>query len=215
MDWRLPASLDTDVVPAGLSGVDQARLNEVFGQLDDKINRLAQRIEAHRTYRSPNEDSKSHDSRKCQMICKDLQGDAKLRCLKQCVRPIVKAEDLSALRPEFPIDLQRLDQDLVLRQHFERHQRAPDTIAATDAEASLIADLYAMPLATAALPEESWSRAMDVMQRDSFAAQRDSLVQNWKHRAESYSEDAREELARKINRHDPDHILMQAARKVQ
>lgn len=215
LNFALPASLELEVVPAGISGIDHARLNEAFSNLDQKIDRLAKTIEAHRSYLSASDDRPHKDSRKCQMICKDLTGPSKLRCLKQCVRPVVKGAELEELRPEFPIDLTRLDRDLNLRQNFERHQRAPETIADTEAEASMIADLYAMPLATAALPDESWSRAMDVIKDDRFAAQRDNLVRNWKDRAESYSEEAQQELSRKINRHDTDHILLDTARKFQ
>lgn len=212
-ELRFPVDLEFDVVPAGISGVDQAQLNHVFDSLDRKIEALAKKIEAHRVYVTPGQDKQTRDSHKCQLICKSLQGEDKLRCLKQCVRPVVQHEELQALRSEFPIDLQRLDQDLHLRQHFERHQRASDTIAATEAEASLIADMYAMPLSTAALPEEAWARALSVLQRDQFAPQLDSLVRNWQSRAESYSPEAKAELARKINRHDTDGLIMQTARK--
>lgn len=215
LDLTFPASLEMDVVPGGISGIDHARLNQAFADLDQKINRLSKKVEAHRSYASVSGDPSHTDSRKCQMICKDLQGPAKLRCLKQCVRPVVKAVDLEELRVEFPIDMTRLDRDLHLRQNFERHQRAPETIADTDAEASLIADLYAMPLATAALPDVSWSRAMEVIKDDRFAAQRDGLVRNWKDRSESYSDEAQQELSRKINRHDTDDILLNTARKFQ
>jgi hypothetical protein len=54
---------------------------------------------------------------------------------------------------------------------------------------------------------------MQVMYDDRFAPQRDVLVSNWKYRRDSYSPDAREELSRKINRHDPDHVLLKAAQK--
>lgn len=212
---QMPPSLEWDVVPAGISGIDQARLNHVFGQLDDKINALARKIEAHRQYPTGGPAAAGGSTRKCQMICKDLQGDSQLRCLRQCVRPVVKAADLEDLRLEFTIDMQRLDRDLPLRQNFERHQRAPATIEPTEAEASLIADLYAMPLATAALPDEAWSRAMNVVKADRYVAQREALVQNWRLRSDSYSPDAKEELARKINRHDSDNILMDTAQQFQ
>ncbi len=207
----LPASLDDMVVPSGVSGVDSAMLNDAFHRLDEEIIALSRKVDAHRQYYF----EKTNDSRssKCHTVCQQLTGDRKLKCLKQCTRPVVPLESMEELALEFPIDAKRLQEDSQLRQNFERHQRAPETIEESDAEASLIADMYAMPIATAAIPEESWARSMDLIKMDRFEPQRDTLVRNWKYRADSYSNEAKEELSRKINRHDSEQVILKASRK--
>lgn len=215
---EFPTNMDDMVVPPGVSGIDHAQLNEAFANLDTQIIALSRKVEAHRNYLKDSTPEKRSSS-KCQMICKDLKGDKKLRCLRQCTRPVVPFEQIESMAEEFPIDVKRLQDDVDLRQNFERHQRAPETIGdaenETDAEASLIADMYAMPISTAALPDEAWARSMDLVKMDKFAPQRETLVRNWKYRAQSYSEAAKDELTRKINRHDTDDIILKTASRIQ
>ena len=132
-------------------------------------------------------------------------------CLKQCVQPVVNLEEL---RGEFGPDMQRLDQDMELRHNFERHQRTPNQIQFSPNEASVIAVVYSMPIATAALPEASWEKSMDIITDPKFSAQKDDLVKHWIMRKQDYSEEAIDELGRKINRHDREKILMKTIRNL-
>lgn len=199
--------LGENIVPPGISGYDHARLNEVFNQLDSKIDHLSRKIEQRRVYDQRGANSTSKISQKCQMICREVK-DGKLECLQQCMQPVVPLEEL---RGEFPIDMQRLDRDMELRQNFERHQHSPNQIKPTMDEASVIADIYAMPISTAALPEESWRASMDVITLPEFEAQKIALVNNWKIRQGSYSDQAKDELARKVQRHDSGENLLTTA----
>lgn len=184
-----------DIVPPGVSGIDQAHLNRVFTDLDAKIDKLARRVESYKV----KENDTSHKNRKCHMICMDKDLD----CLRECSRKrIVNMEEL---RDEFPIDMKRLDMDMELRNHFQRHQSSPSTIQNSEQEAALIADIYAMPISTAAIPDESWEKAIGIIVK--YPLQKDQLRQNWQSRAAHYSEEAKTELARKMNRYDTDNTL--------
>jgi hypothetical protein len=201
--------LDSPVVPPGVSGIDHANLNQMFTDLDQKIEELAKKVMQHRTSLAPQYTRNTKDV-KC-TICTEMVGEKKLQCLRECTQPIVKHEDLLLLEPEFPIDVQRIKTDPELRRQFERHQFIPSSIESTDVEASLIADIYAMPIATAVLPEASWSRSLEVIREKRFAGQLAALIRNWRDRERSYSEESKQELANKISRHDNENELLDAA----
>ena len=198
------------IMPSHITTVDHARIYNLLADLDSKIIELGRKIEKHRQYSA---DEGGH-SNKCHMICKQLQGETKLRCLKQCVRPVVSFEKIEDMSNEFPIDVQRLRDDIHLRERFERHQYSPDSIEDSEAEASAISDIYAMPIATVALPDESWNRAIMIISKKQYRPQREHLIINWKDRQSVYTPEAQEELSRKIERHDQDNVIMETIRKV-
>jgi hypothetical protein len=209
-DMELPSDLP---IPDHITDMKQAELHNIFKDLDQKIITLSRNIETHRKYGHTKDGKETivETSSRCQWICKPQQHpQIRLQCLEQCTNPIVHFEKIDAVDKHFPIDAQRLRTDLALRNTFERHQRAPQTIKPTLAEAIDISDIYAMPIATVALPEEAWDRAMEVMKNDKFKEQRMVLVTNWHDRSRDYNNEAKEELSRKIHRHDSENILWEA-----
>jgi hypothetical protein len=197
-------------MPSHISNMRQAELHQVFQNLDQKILHFSKTLEKHRKYGFDREGGETNVPSKCHWICKAQQHpQVRLQCIEQCTNPIVHFEKIQDVEKDFPIDVQRLRTDLNLRHTFERHQRAPQTIQHTQAEAIDIADIYAMPIATVSLPEEAWDRAMTVMKDDQFTDQRHALVRNWQDRSRNYPPEAKEELSRKIHRHDSEHILFE------
>ena len=198
--------------------MDEANLTNVFSELDTRIDSLRKKIEKHRKYTLP-VSSRSHKkptkiSQKCYWVCENEKShDAKMRCLEHCTKPIVHVESFETLSNDFPVDVQRIRHDTELRKTFERHQRAPQTIKHTLQEALDISDIYAMPIATIALPEMSWSQAMDVMKNPEYDSQLDILTKNWRDRSADYSPEAKDELLRKIERHDTNDVLTSAISK--
>lgn len=204
--------------------MEEANLTNVFSELDDRIEMLRKKVEKHRKYSMPvtverhgssrSEKKATKTSQKCHWVCENEKShDAKVRCLEHCSKPIVNVESFENLERDFPIDVKRIRHDTELRQTFERHQRAPQTIKHNMHEALDISDMYAMPIATIALPEMSWSQAMDVMKNPEYEAQLELLSKNWHDRASDYSPEAKEELLRKIERHDTNDILANAISK--
>jgi hypothetical protein len=128
----------------------------------------------------------------------------------QCNAPVIHFEIIESVDQYFPVDTQRLRTDHDLYRTFERHQKSPQSIQATSEEADQIADIYAMPIATVTLSEQSWDKAMEVMKNNKFKEQRKALIQNWKNRKDDYNHEAKEELVRKIQRHDSHNILLEA-----
>lgn len=187
--------------------VEDANLAVIFSDLDEKIKLLRKKVESHRNYGQT--DKKPHKtSQKCHWVCDNQKSHAaKVRCLQQCTHPIVHVEQIENMSKDFPTDVQRLRNDPELRQTFERYQRAPQSIKHTLHEALDISDIYAMPIATIALPEFSWSQAMDVAKNPEFEPQLKLLVKNWNDRSQDYPSEAREELLRKIERHDSNNVI--------
>jgi len=191
---------------------EMADLHDTFAKLDKKIEELRKRLDRHRSYGTKNnKETHEHYSAKCSWVCKqEKDGKTRSRCLQQCSQPVITFESIESMEREFPVDVKRLRSDLTLRQTFERHQRAPLTIKHSKTEASDISDIYAMPISTIALPELSWDQAMDVMKNEEYKPHLKKLVQNWSDRSRDYSEPAKEELIRKIQRHDSHEIIQQA-----
>ena len=187
-----------------MTDIQTANLHRVFADLDSKINQLGQVLESHRKW-PVTEEKESH---KCSWVCQKEKD--KMRCLRQCAQSQRKVENIDDFESEFPIDVQRLRTDHDLRRTFERHQRAPETIQSNLAEALDVSDIYAMPISTAALPEISWSQAMQVMTRKENRGHLKKLVQNWSDRANDYPDHAKDELIRKIQRHDSNDTLIRA-----
>jgi len=204
----LPQTLGDLPAPPHATDMQSAELHQIFEDLDTRIMDLSRRIEGHRKYGQS--DDHNVTSSRCTLICKKLKGEGKLRCMNQCVQPVVNFEKVESLSKDFPIDVQRLRTDLPLREMFQRHQRAPSTINNTDTEASWIVDIYSMPISTLSLPEEAWDRSMTVMKSPEREASLDALVQNWIDRGRNYTPEAQDELARKIRRHDSQHIIADA-----
>jgi hypothetical protein len=204
------STLATLPMPSHISNMRQAELHQVFQNLDSKIQHFGKKLEQHRKYGYDREGVETDVTSKCHWICKAQQHpQIRLQCIEQCTHPIVHFEKIQDVEKDFPIDVQRLRTDLNLRHTFERHQRAPQSIQHTEAEAITISDIYAMPIATVSLPEEAWDRAMSVMKDDKYQNQRHALVRNWYDRARNYPPEAKEELSRKIHRHDSEHILFE------
>ncbi len=187
-------------------GVDSARLRQVFDNLDQKIIELSAKLEKYRSYNNDaiTAERKSKTNERCMLKC---AGDD-LECIRQCTHPVVNLTSNDALKEEFPIDFQRLDSDIQLRNTFQRYQTSPSSIQPIDSEATSIADIFAMPVATAALSDETWAKAMEIISDEAFEMQLQDLVNNWTHRSSSYSPESQRELARKINRHDKDGRIM-------
>jgi len=201
------------MVPHHITDMQQAELHNIFKELDQKIVTLSRNIETHRKYGYTPEGKETNVevSSRCHWICKPQQHpEIRMRCLEQCKNPVVHFERIDAVDKYFPVDVQRLRTDVSLRNTFERHQRSPQTIQPSTSEANDIADIYAMPIATVSLPEEAWDRAMDVMKNDKFQEQRHHLIINWHNRSRDYPNEAKEELSRKIHRHDSNNILLDA-----
>jgi hypothetical protein len=126
----------------------------------------------------------------------------------------VAFEALEKLADEFPIDVKRLRLNPELKDVFVRYQRAPDTMEDHDVELDRVTDVFAMPLATAALPESSWDRAMTLMKKPHNRVYLKRLVERWQDRAPNYSTVAADELARKIRRHDSERILIRTIQQL-
>ncbi len=178
-----------------------ADLEAIFEHLDRRLKHLS--LTLGKTRAAVVKVHKARQSDRC-LVCKKLSGPAAGRCLQRCAQPrVVHFEELAQ---EFPVDVKRLRVEGELHDHFRRHQTDPVSIADTDHEANWIVSLYAMPIATAAIPDESWARSIEVVKGkpDHMRA----LLQKWMERADDYSPEAQDELARKLVRNDPDQTIL-------
>lgn len=198
-------------IPTYTTDVHSGELHQIFQNLEYSLHDLTRRVQRHRDYqknKDKEQPDQKHKTRKhCQTVCAKLNGVDRARCKEQCLDPVVSFEHLENLSESYPIDIQRMRTDLELKHTFERHQKHPESIANTNQEASTISDLYAMPVSTLALPEESWSRSMEVITEPENLAQMKMLVQNWLDRARNYPPEAQEELLKKLARHDRDDVI--------
>lgn len=173
--------------------------------LDERIRNLADRISK---LRNPQLSDGVYDqdtlSRECSIICERLAGDRAATCIQKCTRPVYPVKLAHQLKDDYPYDVQLLDQDHQLFKAFERHQLAScdDMIPLTTDEADTIVTLYSMPIAAVLLPEEAWSRSLQVLQHPSHSRQRKVLMDSWARRRPDYPSKAWKELTRKIQRHD-------------
>jgi len=174
-------------------------------ELDDKIKKLADRISTLSSHRLADGVYDANDlSRQCSLICERLAGEQKVHCIKRCTRPVVPVQRIQAFQTQFPYDVKRLQNDIQLSKHFERHQLAAsdDMIPDTPAEAAVIVELYTMPIAAVLLPEEAWARSLRVMKSTQHDRHRRTMVDRWSQRKADYPADAWKELTRKLERND-------------
>lgn len=188
-----------------VSSIQEGELNIVFQQLDEKINHLAKKLDSMRKHDAA-ENERKYKSKKCTLICQNTTD--KVKCLQECMMPVVRMETIQSMKDEFPIDVQRLENNPEIKEKFLQFQHSPESMNSKDA--TYIADIYAMPIATATLPEKSWDRAFNIMKRSENRDELNTLIQRWVDRKNQYSAIAEDELARKIRRHDSDKIIYNA-----
>lgn len=189
------------------SAITRDDIIERLKNIDEHIQTLSHTLESRRTYGHEDiaDDGKLHRSRKCAVICNNDD------CLSKCILMVVPYADLDSYRESYPYDVQHLMTDHGLRAHFERHQLVPDSIDMDDEEeAEVIADIYSMPIATVAISEQSWDKAMNSMKNPKHRAQLKRLVKAWKRRKNDFPAKAMDELQRKLVRHDSDNVIVNA-----
>lgn len=190
------------------ASLQDAELYSIFDDLNNRINSLAKKVEANRQYDTPEHGPHA----RCTLVCKKLDGPARLDCMRQCSDPVVPYEDLQDFMQDgnFAADLSRLNSDVQLKRTFERHQRAPDTIGRDPHDKVIIPDMYAMPIATVALPDPAWENAMILMTDPANRGELHELVRNWRARRDDYPQEAKDELMRKLTRHDKSDAIYNA-----
>lgn len=190
------------------ASLQDAELYSIFDDLTNRINALAITVEANRRYDTP--DHRPHA--RCTLVCKNLEGPARLDCVRQCADPVIPYEDLQDFMQDgnFAADLTRLNTDVQLKRTFERHQRASDTIGRYADDKVIIPDMYAMPIATVALPDSAWEKAMILMTDPGNKGELHELIHNWRARRDDYPQEAKDELIRKLSRHDKSNVIYHA-----
>lgn len=205
-------SNSTNVIVPPSASLVGADLYTVFNHLTTQLEALSNKVEANRTYSSSDADLTPVKNRnKCTLVCQKLQGQKRVQCLEQCSDPVVDFESLEEFKMggQFEPDMKRIHSDPGLQRTVRRHQTAPYSIDEKDA-ATTIPEIYAMPFAVFALPETAWDRSMTLMAMPENTNSLKILVRNWKNRVQDYPDDARDELARKINRHDRSNVIEHA-----
>ncbi len=190
--------------------LEDADLQALFSDIQEGVDRLRQRVQEYRknTHEAKNP---ARRSAKCHWVC-DGERDPTLRtkCQEQCMTPVISMDQIENMEADFPADVKRLRTDPELKRAFLRHQQAVGTIKPQNAEElNQLVEIYSMPIATVALPEESWTEALETLKRAEFLNARQTLVHNWKQRKNDYPKMAMDELLLKIHRNDSEGTWLQ------
>lgn len=171
----------------------------LFERLDDEINDLSNKLEK-RNYSNDRTNTKKH--KKPCIICTGIK-----RGHPNCCEPVV---DIDSLSGEFPVDVQRLQNNNQLKDAFHKQQFQTSDQQNPDIE--MLVEIYSMPAAVIALPDESWNSALRHITLSKDKQHLDTLVTNWKNRKTSHTGESKLELSRKLKRHDESNFIMQKLR---
>jgi hypothetical protein len=182
--------------------------------LNKRIKQVQRLLLSHRAYAVKKR--RAEHSAHCTTVCTQLQDkDQWSTCVRECSEVPPTMASIEQMADKFPVDVQRLRTDAQLAGLFKRFQLRPDQIEATPQEAELISHILAMPIATVGLSEEAWHHALGVLKREEFEPQLHDLILRWGRRKDDYDEASKEELARKLARHDTHGVLSTAVEKLE
>ncbi len=196
--------------------MNRMHIEDEVRMIDEAWNALAEKLEQFRNQTITTSSLGDHHSRQCTLICERLKNHPeKMECLKKCTRDVVPILQSKEIRQDFPYDVALLKREPALLRAYERHQLygSEEMIPDTKEERDLIVELYAMPVAAIALPEESWQRSMQLLQPKAWREHRQKLMATWTQRKPDYPAHAWAELVRKVRRHGGAKIAVTESNK--
>jgi hypothetical protein len=211
---------------------DKERINTLLEQLEQNYIKLSQRIEKRSSekyikeisdYHNENKggDDKSHQCSTCEMLS---DVEQKKECLKLCRIPVVSWDKMKSLSKEnnkYEPDIKRLQMDTSLKEAFFAYQKNPERIMKDYKEdkektVGLIVELMGLPIAPITLPDEAWAHFIYILSyRNSrnkiiHKKQIKEFIDTLSRRKNDYTEESKEELAKKLHRHDHHQVLLNA-----
>jgi len=209
------SSVGSELFPHRFTTWRDDELRTSFSNLHNKILSLTSRIEKIRNMPIGSGSGGSGHATRCTMVCAQLEGEDRFKCMRECSSAPLgtrSVEGYTEYKRRFPVDVHVLDRNSQLRRVFERAQVSTQF---NDDDAELLGTILAMPIATEAIPDESWHHALVVLKRDEHRQHLHHLCYSWVQRRQDYIDSSSADaLMDKIRRHDSEGIIVKAVNRV-
>lgn len=174
---------------------------ERIDYLKKKIDEITLKLQQIRVKNMPSSFSiKKGRSKHCKYVCEAIKNDPDaLKCIEDCTIQVV---DMSYIiekyKNDFPIDVERLQNDSKLQDYFINIQIHPELLEQKDHDINMFIDVFSMPISIIVINDFVWEKAFHFMKKKKLFEQ---MMKKWNERIfypDNHYKNVQKELSKKL-----------------